>query len=169
MKPGHYQAKVIETDFGQAQSGTPFVRILFEVETDPAEDGALPRIYAQIYLTRKSLGIARARLKAIGFDIDEHDLEELADHPALLAGQVAEVELADETYRGNTSLKVVNIGRPKAKMKKEDLAALTRGMREAKKRDEEEGDDSAGDAAAAAFAASDQVPESMKRKPGDPF
>lgn len=81
-----------------------------------------------IFLTEKAMGMARASLKACGFDCDKQDLAEIDCTPPCLAGN--SVPLMAEEYNGKLRLSIdLN-----QKIQKPRMAALTQALRNVKKR-----------------------------------
>ncbi len=73
--------------------------VILSFETASGDTGR-----AVIYLTPKSMGIARACLKIAGFDCDAGDLTELITKPELLAGRTLPVLV--EEYNGKMRAQV---------------------------------------------------------------
>jgi hypothetical protein len=95
----------------------------FDVETDY---GAQCDVL--VWITQKSLGIARAQLKVAGFDIDEHELSLIDESPAHCAGK--KIPLVVESYNGKLRAQIDVHG---AKPDKDSLSQLTLALRSAKK------------------------------------
>ena len=85
---GVHKASVIMTEFDNDDKGQEFIRVQFGIEDLAGGHDTIP---AKIYLTDASMGIARNRLKAMGFDVDARSTKELKDNPVLLAGNIVEI------------------------------------------------------------------------------
>jgi len=119
---GSYEAEIVENsvrDFGSKSAVSLYVR---------SDDGADGEVL--IFMTEKSMGIARASLKRCGFDVDTRDLEELANDRRLLEGM--RVPLKVEDYKGKPSAKIDLSGPPP----KTEMQRLTTALRTATKRGE---------------------------------
>lgn len=86
-------------------------------------------VSALIFLTQAAANMARAQLKACGFDADTQSLAALLNNDQLLAGNFVEIE-ADE-YNGKPQWKIVT-GKPVPKSR---LAGHDSMLRAAKERD----------------------------------
>lgn len=93
------------------------VRIWFVWE----EDGEPQKIAGNVYFTEKGIRIARKSLKAMGFDPDIQNVRDLDNDQTLLRGNECEIELSEEEWQGNTSIKVkwINAIKTEAQVKKE--------------------------------------------------
>jgi hypothetical protein len=100
-----------------------------------AADGE--RMAGYLYTSDKAIGIARKSMKAIGFDIDTRDLNELCDNPKLLDGNEAEIDVVEEEYKGKIRTKIAWINPVARKVSKEDLQRLTHALRNAKRANED--------------------------------
>lgn len=56
-------------------------------------DGEDQTLYTRIYITAKAAGIARAKLRKVGFDLDTQKLKEIEDNDVLLMGNEVDVLL----------------------------------------------------------------------------
>ena len=81
-----------------------------------------------IFITEKSLGIARASLKACGFNIDTTDLSALDQFPSPIEGN--EVPIYVEDYNGKLRANVELNRKPEPGT----LADLTKSLRDVKKK-----------------------------------
>lgn len=124
---GKHKAKIVHSRIGANDNGNPFVAIRLQVPGE--EDYAI----AKVYLTAKALGFAARTLKACGFDIHTTPLEEIEADPELMAGHLVEIEVTEQEYNGH-SFRRVEIVVPRPTVEKSQLAALTKGMREAAKK-----------------------------------
>lgn len=97
MTPGDHKATIVQNDIRAAGSGTEFVYVLLDIEGEP--------IAAQIWLTKKAMNMARAQLRACGFDPASEPLARLKENRSHLAGRKVDVEVAPEEYKGQVSLK----------------------------------------------------------------
>lgn len=80
-----------------------------------------------IFFTEKSMGMARASLKACGFDVDTHPLSALDSSPPMLKGN--KVAIMVEEFNGKTRCSIdLN-----QRADKEQCDAMTKALRAAKK------------------------------------
>jgi len=86
-----------------------------------------------IWLTEKSMGIARRQLDLCGFDVDTNFLTRLIAEPTLLAGK--RISVIVEEYKGKLRAAILLDPTPSKKR----LAEMTAQLRAAKKTEEEEG------------------------------
>lgn len=98
MEEGRYKAKILENDIRSAGTGTPFVYLLLEIEGEQAA--------ANVWLSKNSINMARAQLRACGFDNKTESLTVLKESRTHLAGRIVDVEVAEEEYRGHVQMKV---------------------------------------------------------------
>lgn len=68
---------------------------------------------ALIFLSEKSMGMARAALRVCGFDPDKQDLQALFDDSGLLAGKPVPVEI--EEYKGRAQWRIPTSTAPSKK------------------------------------------------------
>ena len=123
---------VVSHKIGTARSGTRSVDVRFMVE-----DGEGWEIVGNIWLTDKAWEMARKSLKAIGFDVDKQSTKLLDTNKELLAGNKCNITVAEEEYKGKTSLKVKFIN-PLSEAPSEDIfAKWDKKLREAKKKPDE--------------------------------
>lgn len=80
-----------------------------------------------IFITDKSMGIARRQLKLCGFNVDTQELEELEDSPKLLAGR--EIPLVVDYYKGKLQAQIDTNVKPE----RTAMQAAMAGLRSAKK------------------------------------
>lgn len=126
---GRKRAEVMSHYIGQNSNGNAFVGVKFVVED---WDDVLT---SKIYLTKAAMPMARAKLKAIGFDVDQRDLDELETNPELLMTSKTLVDVSEEVYNEKTFIKC-EIVTDFAKPDKEKLSALTEALRKAKDGDD---------------------------------
>ena len=119
---GSYEAEIVENSV--REFGTKSAVVLL-VTTDSGANGEV-----LIFLTDKSMGMARASLKRCGFDCDTRDLEELANDQKALAHM--RIPLKVEIYNGRPSAKIDLSGPPA----KTELKRLTEALRTVKQRGE---------------------------------
>jgi len=122
---GKQRGEIISHYIGENDKGNAFVAFKIICEH---WDGPLT---SKVYITAAAMGIARAKLKAVGFDIDQRQLEELDENPDLLAGTPVQVEVSEEVYNNKPYTKceiVTDFGKPD----KPKMAALTEQLRKAK-------------------------------------
>lgn len=122
MNIGRQKAEIISTKLKCTQKGTDYVSISVMVGDEQGE--------IAVWLTHRSMGMARAQLAVCGFDIEKHGLEALEDQPELLRGTIIPVDVDDETFNGKTTRKI-NIAM-KDKPDPVRIAKLTDEMRKAK-------------------------------------
>ena len=79
-----YKATVVSTALEQDNNGKPYIYATLKIEDEAHSK--------RIYLTEAAMGIARAQLKAMGFDCDKYSLKEIDENPLLLQHQECEVD-----------------------------------------------------------------------------
>ena len=84
------------------------------------EDGEPQKIAGNVYFTEKAIRIARKSLKAMGFNPDTQKIADLDENQTLLRGNPCEIEIVEETYQGETSIKVKWINAIRDKKKEAD-------------------------------------------------
>jgi hypothetical protein len=126
--PGVYQAEVRKHTWGYSQSGTPFLSVDLLIFTDFGEEA----MNGRIYFSAKSMGIGRQNLKALGFDPDTQEVEEVGDSISFIGNQCT-IELQEQEYNGRTELKVARWGTVKPP-DKEALRKLGADLKAAKTR-----------------------------------
>ena len=131
IQAGRWTATVVKHWIDQTGNGSAFVAVKLALEGDDAITG-------KIWLTEKSMGMARGQLKSLGFDVDKQSLEDLDTNQELLKGKTVEIEIEENEYQGKTTMQVRSIRVPKDKGL---LAKLTEGLRSAKKKTDEPGDE----------------------------
>ena len=109
-------------------SGTWSLRILFNL------DGG--ELIAKLWLTEKAWGIARKSLKALGFDPDARNIEELHKNGTLLAGVTAMCDVQSKVWKGKSKMEIAWINEiPKAPTQN-IIDKINKGLRECKKKEE---------------------------------
>ena len=112
--------------------GTPAVSIF--LQADNGERGE-----ALIWLTPKSMGMARQSLKMCGFDVDKREISELdVDRKTLEGNRVA---IYIDEYNGKPQVRIDTSAAPA----KSVMAQITQALREAKKSDDPSGEIGYGD------------------------
>jgi len=96
MNPGTYKAKILKNDIRQAGTGTGFVYLLLDVEGE--------KIACNIWLTKKTRGMAIAQLRMCGFDHSSESLLELKENHEHLAGNLVEISVEEEGGKGDQNL-----------------------------------------------------------------
>ena len=91
---------------------------------------------AHIYITEKRKHMARAELKACGFDPDKQDVWDLDEHPDMLATNEVPVVVFMDEWEGKRRLKC-EIDIPKAKPDPNQMKKATTWLREDKSKAEE--------------------------------
>lgn len=85
---------------------------------------------ASIYFTEKSIGMARSKLRACGFDPDTQELAEIGKSISLV-GRNVQVDIYNDTYGGKTRVKADIC--TDAPPNRERIVALQAQLRAAKK------------------------------------
>lgn len=122
MNIGRQKAEILSTKLRCTQRGTDFVAIAVMVGDEQGE--------ISVWLTHKSMSMARAQLAVCGFDIEKHGLEVLEEQPELLRGTVIPVDIEDEVYNGKTTRKILIAMKDKPDPAR--IAKLSDEMRKAK-------------------------------------
>jgi predicted DNA-binding antitoxin AbrB/MazE fold protein len=125
MEYGNQKATIVSTFMDENEKGTLRVSVKLKLATGE-------QVFSNIYITEKSYGIARARLKKCGWDVDQFDLSELERTPLALQGNEVEVNVWKDEYNGKEILKV-DVVTDQKRVSKDKLAAVTAGLREVKK------------------------------------
>lgn len=120
-----HKATVAAHTFEVDDKGQDYILATFEIQ-DLA--GARDTITSRIYLTDASMGIARNRLKVMGFDVDARSVQELQDNPILLAGH--EVELL--VTQNGSYMNVEKISAPRKPKEASFISQLDKALRDAK-------------------------------------
>ena len=87
--------------------------------------------------TPKSLELMRKTLKACGFDIDKHDIGELANNPEAMDGEEVDVVVGENVYNGVTSNRIDWINKIRKAPPASAMSDLTAKLRAVKKSDED--------------------------------
>lgn len=123
LSVGDYEGEVVETAVvSLGQNATPAVRVYLRVNGESLD--------AVVWLTEKSMPMARAQLKLIGFDPDRQSMDELDEKPKLLAGRKCPVRIVEDDYNGKLRKKA-EIPTGAGRVAKAKLASLTQGLRAA--------------------------------------
>lgn len=125
---GRYKAKVIMTVLEEDPKGQTYIMASFDVEDEKHSK--------RIYLTEAAMGIARAQLKAMGFDVDHQSLSELDQNPVLLAGNECEVEFGPWESAEGTVMQIKGIFKKREPKTADFLSKLDKQLREVKKTDQ---------------------------------
>lgn len=120
LEIGHHKGLIVGHS-SAIINGKEAIRITVEIAGEEQNHNVL------IYLTDKSIGMARASLKACGFDPDKQDLAEIDCMPPCLQGKV--VDLIAEEWNGKLRLSI-NLSQ---RMDKTKLSSLTQALRDVKK------------------------------------
>lgn len=103
MEAGIYTAQVVEHAIRQSPiQGTWYIDVLFKLV------GSDEIINGHVWLTEKSMGIARKSLKAMGFDIDTFDLSHLQENHTLLAGNKCKIDIQLDDQGKELRVKWIN-------------------------------------------------------------
>jgi hypothetical protein len=134
MHAGIFTGIVQKHSLGKSngEKQTPFILLNFKLK------GTEEFINAWLYLTsnEKNLRIVRKSLKAVGFDPDKQEVADLQTNPTLLAGNECELELAEEVYNNQVSIKVKWINLPRKPLDELETAGLTDSLRSVKGKDD---------------------------------
>ena len=125
---GVYEAIVVSHHWITARTGTTGLQVVISVVDQWGEEHEMT---GTIYMSKKSMGMARAQLKALGFDPDHQELAELG-YEISLSGNPCQAELAEEEYNGRKSLKVKWFGKHLPPPSKEQLAETQKALQAAK-------------------------------------
>ena len=121
---GDYVGTVVATQLVElGQNRTPALKVRVDVEGEVVEP--------VVWITPKALGMARQALKAIGFDIDGRNIEELDENPKALAGNPCPVRVVEDDYGGKLRKKAEIITSTAARIAKPRMDAITRALRDA--------------------------------------
>jgi hypothetical protein len=135
MTPGEGKIVVERTWLTTSTKGTPGVGVKGEVTDGLGETGSMT---GTIWLSDKAYSMGRAQLKSLGFNIDDQDLLEL-DNSDLLVGHESPITIVEETYNGNTTIKIGVFGKASHGKPRTDMIAKAQaGLRAAKKSKAEE-------------------------------
>jgi hypothetical protein len=126
---GAQVAEILKTSVYTKDNGTVDVNVRF-VFSDRSE------MSAHIYITEKRKHMARAELKACGFDPDNQDVWDLDEHPDLLTTNEVPVIVFMDEYEGKRRLKC-EIDIPKSKPDPNKMKKATMLLREAKGKDKD--------------------------------
>lgn len=88
------------------KDGTPVLVLVVELADD---FGVRERIVGRIWFTEKSASMARAQLKALGFDVDRHGLDEFDS--VYRPGREVVVTIVEDNYQGRTGTKIGRFGK----------------------------------------------------------
>ena len=122
-------AQILKTSVFTKDNGTVDVNVRL-VFADNSE------MSAHIYITEKRKRMARAELKACGFDPDHQDVWDLEDRPDLLLSNEVPVVVFMDEWQGKRRLKC-EIDIPAAKVDQDMVKKATNLLREAKSKDEQ--------------------------------
>ena len=98
MNLGRHKATILKNDVRAAGTGTEFVYLLLE-------NAEGEKIASQIWFSKKSMNIAKAQLRACGFDTHSESLLLLKENPKHLAGKKVDIDVEEEEYRGQSQVK----------------------------------------------------------------
>lgn len=120
---GLFQAFIQKHWIDETAGGKPFIGMRLEFETSD--------VMAKIWLTEKAMPLARAQLKACGFDPDTQDLQTLGDNQTLLAGRMVQIDVVDDDKYGPQASIVT-----RKNLNATRLSELGKGLRDAKRDNE---------------------------------
>jgi hypothetical protein len=130
LRPGIYSARVVKHVWTTSQNLNPGLAVTVAIFSD---DGfGEEEIIGKIWFSDKAMGMARAQLRALGFDPDSQDPAEIGFSISLV-GNETEVILEEQEYNGRRELKVARFGKAAPPPSKEALQALGTKLRSAKK------------------------------------
>lgn len=129
MVPGSYKAVVTDHRWTTAQSGNPGLAVTVDVIDG---FGGVESMVGTIWFTPKSMGMARTQLRALGFDPDKQHVKDIGGSISLRDHE-CEVQIAEEDYKGRTSLKIRMFGGLPKPPTAAQLSALDAALAAAKK------------------------------------
>jgi len=97
MNLGRHNAKILKNDVRAAGTGTEFVYLLLEVDGE--------KIAANIWMSKKSVNMAKVQLRACGFDTASESVLSLKENPNHLTGKIVSIDVEEEEYRGEMRVK----------------------------------------------------------------
>ena len=97
MRTGRQVAKVVRHEFSATTKGSSYLNVTLDIGGE--------YIGGPIWFTEKAMGMSRATLKLMGFDVDREELILLDTNPTHLAGRTILVDVEEEEYNGRTALK----------------------------------------------------------------
>lgn len=124
---GPTKAKILKNYLEADTKGQLYVNLKLGFEGEEAT------LYTRIYITPKAAGIARAKFRKCGFDLDNGNLQDIEDNADLLAGNEVDVMLVKNGQYMNA-----DIPTQKPKVGREALEAAQGMLDSAKKSDNEE-------------------------------
>jgi len=132
MIPGVYDAEVLGHWLTTSQAGNAGLSVKVLVAD---KFGATEEMVGTIWLTAKSMRMARTQLKALGFDVDTQEIVTLNENPEegmSLVGHKCQVTLKEDDYRNRIEIRIAFFGGGAKPPTAEQLAAAQRGLRAAK-------------------------------------
>ena len=129
LSPGVFEAcTVLDNWWTHAQTGTRALAV--KVGVEDFENGGTQELVGNIYFTDKSMGLARAQLKALGFDCEKESIRTLTEKS--LVGRTVTVVLEDNQKGG---LKVARFGvfGNRDAPKEDEFTKMDNALRAAKK------------------------------------
>lgn len=137
MKPGSHRAIVTDHKWVTSQAGTPGLEISVDI---PDDFGTVDCMVGTIWMSEKSMGMARRQLKNLGFNPDTQSVGDIGGSISLREREI-EIQVEEDEYKGKKKLKINFFGgRSGAAPAKEQLSALDAALAAAKKSGEEEDD-----------------------------
>ncbi len=121
---GETKGTIVRHYVGVNDNGNPFVAVVIRPR------GEEETITAKVYLTTKALRFAAQQLALCGFDINTREVQDLEDHPELLAGTEVPINIYENEFNGKVSTKC-DIAVPRPTVDKAKLSDLTKAMRAA--------------------------------------
>jgi|SRR3990172_3183232 len=126
LEVGRHKVEILENSLSTV-NGKPVVRLLIQTQQEDFAE-------VLIWMTEKSMGIARASLKICGFDCDAEDLAVLDSDPTRLRGKM--IEIFAEDRQGTIRAQIALNQKPDAGT----IASLTKQLRAANRSGEVEED-----------------------------
>lgn len=123
---GPVKGTILKNYLDKDGKGQTFVNLKFSFQDDEQT------LYHRIYITPKSAGIARGKLRKCGFDLDKQKLSEIEQNDVLLCGNEVDVVLVKNGQYMN-----IDIPTERPKLKKEEVDSAQAMLDSAKK---DEGD-----------------------------
>ena len=124
MNPGVYTAEIVAAGLTTSQGGTPAVWITVAVDDG---FGQPEEMTGKIWLSEKSLNMARGQFRAIGFDYRQHELS--FESIQAVVGHEVDVTLEERTYKGNTKIEITRFGKANEPPTPEALADAMKKLR----------------------------------------
>jgi len=122
---GVYDAVVKETDWTTSSKGTFGLKVNVAVLENQKEECEME---GRIWFSKSSMKMARAQLKAIGFEPDTQEMMDIGSDISLV-GKPCKVTLKNEEWKGNWNLRIAYFGVWGEKPKKKDIENIQEAIR----------------------------------------